>query len=44
MADDIKRKKMFGKVNAFIEDYKNLIGTCIDGIPVLGPIGAVTAD
>ena len=43
IADDIKRKKIFGKVNAFIDDDKNLIGTCIDGIPVLGPIGAVTS-
>lgn len=43
IADDIKRKKIFGTVNAFIDDDKNLIGTSIDGIPVLGPIAAVTS-
>lgn len=43
IADDIKRKKIFGKVNAFIDDSKDLIGTKIDGIPVLGPIAGVTS-
>lgn len=43
IADDIKRKKIFGKVNAFIDDDKNLIGTNIDGIPVLGPISGVAS-
>lgn len=43
IADDIKRKKIFGNVNAFIDDDKNLIGTSIDGIPVLGPIATVTS-
>ena len=43
IADDIKRKKIFGKVNAFIDDDKSLIGTDIDGIPVLGPIGSVAS-
>lgn len=43
IADDIKRKKIFGKVNAFIDDDKNLIGTVIDGIPVLGPIDNVAS-
>jgi len=43
IADDIKRKKIFGKVNAFIDDNKDLIGTTIDGIPVLGPISGVTS-
>lgn len=43
IADDIKRKKIFGKVNAFLDDDKNLIGTVIDGIPVLGPIDSVTS-
>lgn len=38
IAGDIKRKKIFGKVRAFLDDDKNLIGTEIDGIPVLGPI------
>ena len=43
IADDIKRKKIFGKVNAFLDDDKSLIGTTIDGIPVLGPIDSVTS-
>lgn len=43
IADDIKRKKIFGKVNAFLDDDKNIIGSTIDGIPVLGPICNVTS-
>ena len=43
IADDIKRKKIFGKVNAFLDDDKALIGTSIDGIPILGPIDSVTS-
>ena len=43
IADDIKRKKIFGKVNAFIDDDKSIIGTTIDGIPVLGPISGVAS-
>ena len=43
IADDIKRKKIFGKVNAFLDDDKKLIGTTIDGVPVLGPISSVTS-
>ena len=43
IADDIKRKKIFGKVNAFLDDDKSLIGTTIDGIPVLGPISNVAS-
>ena len=43
IADDIKRKKIFGKVNAFLDDDKSIIGTSIDGIPVLGPIDNVTS-
>ena len=43
IADDIKRKKIFGKVNAFLDDDKKLIGSTIDGIPVLGPIDSVTS-
>ena len=38
IADDIKRKKVFGKVAAFLDDDKSLIGTKIDDIPVIGPI------
>ena len=40
IADDIKRKKIFGKVNAFLDDDKNLIGTTIEGIPVLGGVSS----
>lgn len=43
IADDIKRKKIFGKVNAFLDDDKDVIGTDIDGVPVLGPINSVTS-
>ena len=43
IADDIKRKKIFGKVNAFLDDDKNIIGSTIDGVPVLGPIDSVTS-
>ncbi|MCR5612090.1 nucleoside-diphosphate sugar epimerase/dehydratase [Treponema sp.] len=38
IAGDIKRKKIFGSVSAFLDDDKALIGKDIDGIPVLGPI------
>ena len=38
IAGDIKRKKIFGKVAAFLDDDKALVGKDIDGIPVLGPI------
>lgn len=38
IADDIKRKKIFGTVAAFLDDDKELIGTTIDGISVFGPI------
>jgi len=38
IANDIKRKKIFGRVAAFLDDDQNLIGKQIDGIPVLGPI------
>ncbi len=43
IADDIKRKKIFGKVNAFLDDNQEIIGTTIDGIPVLGPISSVAS-
>lgn len=42
IANDIKRKKIFGHVAAFLDDDKTLIGTQIDGIPVLGPIDNMT--
>lgn len=38
IAQDIARKKIFGTVAAFLDDDKSVIGTQIDGIPVLGPI------
>ncbi|MBQ9239054.1 MAG: polysaccharide biosynthesis protein [Treponema sp.] len=38
IADDIKRKKIYGSVAAFLDDDKNVIGQEFDGIPVLGPI------
>ena len=41
IAEDLKRKKVFGSVSAFLDDDKNLIGKQIDGIPVLGPISEV---
>ena len=43
IADDIKRKKIFGKVSAFLDDNPKLIGTQIEGIPVLGPIENIAA-
>lgn len=41
IAGDIKRKKIFGRVTAFLDDDKNLIGSDIDGVPVLGPIESI---
>ena len=38
IAEEIARKKIFGKVVAFLDDDANIIGSEIDGIPVLGPI------
>lgn len=43
IADDIKRKKIFGTVSAFLDDDMSLAGTQIDGIPVLGPISNVAS-
>lgn len=43
IADDIKRKKIFGEVSAFLDDNKSLIGTEIEEIPVIGPIENVTS-
>jgi len=42
IAADIKRKKIFGTVAAFLDDDKSLIGTEIDGIPILGPVTNTT--
>lgn len=41
IAQDILRKKIFGRVAAFLDDDKDLIGTKIEGIPVLGPIASI---
>ncbi len=41
IARDIARKSIFGKISAFFDDNKELIGTEIDGIPVIGPINAM---
>ena len=38
IAHEIKRKGVFGRVAAFLDDDPQKIGTKIDGIPVLGPI------
>ncbi|NLM01350.1 MAG: polysaccharide biosynthesis protein [Treponema sp.] len=38
LAAEIKRKKIFGSVAAFLDDNPELIGTKIEDIPVLGPI------
>lgn len=38
IASDIKRKKFFGNIAAFLDDDKDLIGKDIDGIRILGPI------
>ncbi len=43
IAEDIRRKKIFGTVAAFLDDKTDLIGTQIDGIPVLGPIDNMTS-
>ena len=37
IAKDLIRKKVFGTVAAFLDDDKSLIGSTIEGIPVLGP-------
>ena len=41
IAKDLIRKKVFGTVAAFLDDDKSLIGSTIEGIPVLGPISDV---
>lgn len=43
VASDIKRKKVFGKVAAFLDDDEKIIGKKIDGIPVLGPIALISS-
>jgi FlaA1/EpsC-like NDP-sugar epimerase len=41
IASEIRAKKIFGRVVAFLDDDPRKIGTRIDGVPVLGPIDAV---
>ena len=43
IAEDIKRKKIFGEIAAFLDDDESLIGRRIEGIPVLGPIDNVAS-
>lgn len=43
IAKDIKRKKIFGQVVAFLDDDENLIGKKFDGIPVIGPIANIAS-
>ncbi|MBO4387114.1 MAG: polysaccharide biosynthesis protein [Treponema sp.] len=43
IAQELKRKKIFGTVAAFIDDSKELIGTKIEDIPVLGPIDTMSS-
>lgn len=38
IADDIKRKKVFGEVCGFLDDDPAMIGKPIDGVMVFGPI------
>ncbi|MCM1321199.1 MAG: polysaccharide biosynthesis protein [Bacteroides sp.] len=38
LAAEIKRKKIFGTVAAFLDDDPAVIGKTIEGIPVIGPI------
>jgi FlaA1/EpsC-like NDP-sugar epimerase len=41
IAAEIRAKRVFGHVVAFLDDDPGKIGTQIDGVPVLGPIEAV---
>ncbi len=41
IAAEIRAKRIFGRVVAFLDDDPKKIGTRIDGTPVLGPIDAV---
>lgn len=38
---DITRKKIFGRVKAFLDDDEAKIGTFLDGVPVMGPLSRV---
>ncbi len=43
LAEELKRKEIFGKAVAFLDDDPALIGKKIDGIPVSGPIENIAA-
>src|SRR5574344_1905654 len=43
IADDIKHKKIFGTVKAFLYDDKTLIAQEFDGIPGIGPIDDIAS-
>ena len=43
IAQEIKNKKIFGQVVAFLDDDQEIIGKTIDGIPILGPIAHFTS-
>src|SRR5574344_1897016 len=43
IADDMKHKKIFGTVKAFLDDDKTLIGQEFDGIPLIGPIDDIAS-
>ncbi len=42
IAAEIREKRIFGTVVAFLDDDRAKIGTIIDSVPVLGPIEAAT--
>lgn len=42
IAAEIRRKGVYGRVAAFLDDDPQKIGSRIDGIPILGPISSVT--
>ncbi len=41
LAREIRQKRVFGRVVAFLDDDPAKIGRRVDGVPVLGPIDAV---
>lgn len=42
IAEELEKKKIFGKVSAFLDDDPSLIGKNINGVPVYGPISMVS--
>ncbi|MDR1625417.1 MAG: polysaccharide biosynthesis protein [Spirochaetia bacterium] len=43
IASEIRAKGIFGEVVAFLDDDAGKIGSKIDGVPVLGPVGEVVS-